>query len=248
MRSAWGTVLALGFFLVSGCNPASNPSASGQAETNNPSGGPASGQSLDPLTALGTGPIFPVDVGDQWTYNSYSSVGNGPSSLPTPVVLQVVSVNQTTAGTEAKLKLAEESIAKDLQTWIISSNQLIQLSEGVKGVRYAPKQVLAVLPLREGNRTNWIGTGQTPSGQIGFMKIVNTVGHVQLVDTGLGPMEAVPIVSSTAFYWNKHPSVAEATLFLKPGSGIVRYSIVIHYQGKEFHNLLELKNRTIKQS
>lgn len=162
--------------------------------------------------------LMPLDLGNQWSFTLTAETYQKEKLLGSAKVAVEYRVSTVRPDGSALLVLRQEGQTVDQQVWRSTADGLYQVASGLKSVPYVPQQPLALVPLAPGQKYQWQGSAPDPNGSVVQASMTSLVLAPQNVDTGLGPLSAVPIESVT-----KYPrSVARSTSWFRPGVGLVR--------------------------
>ena len=188
--------------------------------------------------------LMPLDLGNQWTYSLRAQSFQAEESLGE--VEQTVDYRVTRVAPDGATTLVLEQGGKPLdeQVWKSTGGGLYQLSSGTRGVPFEPAQPLALLPLTDGRKFTWEGRGQIGENLVGRSRMASEIFAPQNVDTAIGTLSAVPIVTRTD-YDGGH---IENTSWFRPGIGLIRLRQET-FGARERRDvlLLTLTNYAIKQ-
>lgn len=161
--------------------------------------------------------LMPLDVGNQWSYALHTEttrVGEPIEREDTTIDFRV----EKSTGTQALLVLENEGKVVERQDWTVDARGIYQGSAGVNRVPYSPPQPLALLPLDAGRTFEWKGRGMLGNGEVAEGRASCTVRAAETVDTGRGPMSAIPVSTRTTFAKGN----CDNTSWYRPGIGLVR--------------------------
>ena len=162
--------------------------------------------------------LMPLDLGNQWSYTLTVETYKKDKLLGSGDVSVDYRVSTVRPDGSALLILRQDGQSVDQQVWRSTSSGLYQVASGLKSVPYVPQQPLALVPLSPGQKFDWKGRAPEPDAGVGPATMTSVVLAPQNVDTGLGPLSAIPIESVT-----RYPrSVARSTSWFRPGVGLVR--------------------------
>lgn len=189
--------------------------------------------------------LMPLELGNQWSYTLAFESFEGSKPTGSSEVAVDYKVSTVRPDGSALLILQQDGKSVDQQVWRSTADGLYQVASGLKSSSYVPQQPLALLPLSPGQKFEWQGRGPDPSGEIGQAKMTSVVLPAQNVDTGLGPLSAVPIESVTKY---AH-TVTRSTSWFRPGVGLVRLrQETTKKNGRREVITLALDNYAIKRS
>ncbi len=162
--------------------------------------------------------LMPMRLGSRWTYEmrtEFFQNGRAAGSKTAVAVNRVVEAN----GNDYTLFLESDGKKLDATDWRVTPEGLYQLTTGTTRVPTVPPQPLALLPMKEGHRFSWAGKAAMPDGSVSKGTAQSEVLAEQTVDTGMGPMSAIPVTTLIRFANGR----SESTTWFRPDVGIVRY-------------------------
>lgn len=190
--------------------------------------------------------IFPMVVGDTWNYEFTTEVDGNPQGSPIECQVVVKKSEQTANGELATLDVSYDGQPGDRQVWLNAPDGLYEISSTLKDVPFSPRQTVLEVPYKPGDAFDWSGSGITPDGTPGTLKVRSFVRNTERVDTGVEKMNALPVESHIEFESKKGTGRAVSTIYLFPGVGMVRFSQTIN-QGKSIIiQTLRLKSHSLK--
>jgi hypothetical protein len=171
--------------------------------------------------------LFPLQVGNQWTYSvTINRIQGGQQLDPVQdeMTWKVTKVTPIEGGTKATIELTTGGKTSETQTWVVNKKGIYQVTAGINQKPFSTPQPVALFPATEGTNFDWAGTGTVPISKDGG-KITSSSKTLapQEVDTGVGSISAIPIETSSKFQAGKITAESASTLWLAPGTGIVRY-------------------------
>lgn len=190
--------------------------------------------------------IFPMEVGNEWVYDYQTFAGTSAAAAPATLTVDVVSVKETPDGTIGELKFTLNNVVTDVQRWLVNSKGLFELSSGEKSTPFNPIQPVVMFPIVPTSVYNWTGTGQTPAGGEGNMRVKNYVAEPVMADTSMGSLPTIPIDSTTQFVLKGKPAQAKASSYFQRGVGLVRYKLTMLVEGDYYTILIKLRSHTLK--
>ena len=161
---------------------------------------------------------MPLDVGNRWIYTLRMETVEGRKALGAGEDTVVYRVESIAPNGDAIMVLEQGGRVLDRQGWRSDESGLYQTTSGVGQLPYTPAQPIALLPLRTGKKFAWSGKGVMSDGSVGFGRSESEVLPPQSVDTRLGALSAIPVLSHTYFKNGRNQS----TSWFKPGVGLVR--------------------------
>lgn len=171
--------------------------------------------------------LFPLNVGNYWTYtvNGIRSDGIQSGNVPASETKATVTAAEPVAdGVQATVVNTTNDKVTDQQIWLVNSKGIYQVGYGTKGAKFSPPQPVVLFPVKPHTTFTWTGTHPGLNGvQVGA-KVTNTVLDFQDVDTDNGKYSALPVESvSTETVPGSPPVESRSTIYFSPGVGIVRY-------------------------
>lgn len=227
---------ALLFLFAAGCRPATHA----YVPTPPPKVEPA------PTEVAGGAAVMPLAVGNRWTYSLRTEAydGSKPLGRNEETVIYRVKARYGKNDQDAYLTLEASGRTIDLQDWRTTDAGVYQLSSGAKRTAYSPPQPLILVPMTPGRRFEWKGRGAMPDSSIGQGSAKNEILPSQTVDTGMGPMSAIPVVSRMSFAGGQ----SENTSWFRPGVGLVRFRQETVGKGRRVVLLLTLTSYALQKS
>ena len=187
---------------------------------------------------------MPLDVGNQWVYTLRMQTVQGSKSLGAGEDTVVYRVESLAPNGDAVMVLEQGDHILDRQGWRSDASGLYQTSSGVNQFPYEPVQPIALLPLTTGKKFGWTGKGIMSDGTVGFGASTSEVLPPQNVDTKMGALSAIPVLSLSSFRTGKTMS----TSWFKPGVGLVRLrQETVGPKGRRDVMLLTLTNYALKK-
>jgi len=149
---------------------------------------------VTPITAGQEATLFPISVGNQWTYSSVSEsvVENRPRRVELTITMEVKSVTPDGNGQKVALEVREGDVVKSTQTWRVDDTGVYQLglSAGSTSASFTPPQLLLKFPVKEDETWEYSGTGPTALGVATTIKAKSINKGPQLTDTYAGQVSA----------------------------------------------------------
>lgn len=179
------------------------------------------------MTASAGEDLLPLKVGNQWTYTvtmNRLQAGRQLEPVQEEMTWKVTKVTPVEGGTKATIELSTGGNTSETQTWLVNAKGIYQVTAGVKEKAFSTPQPVALFPATEGTNFNWSGTGTVPiSRDAGKITSTSKTLAPQEVDTGVGSISAIPIETTSKFEAGEISADSASTLWLAPGTGIVRY-------------------------
>ena len=162
--------------------------------------------------------LMPMRVGSRWTYEMRTERLQGGVSAGSQTAVAVYRV-VAAKGNDYTLFLEADGNKLDATDWRVTPEGLYQITSGSERIPTAPPQPLALLPMKVGNKFTWEGKAAMPDGKVSRGTAEGEVLAEQTVDTGMGPMSAIPVKIRMSFPSGK----SESTSWYRPDVGMVRY-------------------------
>lgn len=204
-------LLVSAILLVVGCRPVTRT----YVPTPPPKVAPVSTEVTDART------LMPLDVGNQWTYDMQTEVyqANKLVGRGEETVTYTVKGRYGLDKRDAYVVLESKGKPVDVQDWRATPEGLYQLTAGLKRTPYSVPQPLILLPIRKGSRFEWRGKGVMSNGVLAPGDLQGEILEPQVVDTGMGPLSAIPVLTRLRFTGG----TSENTSWFRPNVGLVRY-------------------------
>jgi hypothetical protein len=204
----------------------------------------------EPTSNITPEQLYPLKVGNQWTYAleiSRELEGKPAETGSVEIGYEVKSVsNPSTGVTRGVITMTEGGKPKDEQVWEIDSAGVHQISVGKTPVTFSPKQTIVSFPFKFDEIRSYKGTGITPLGENGSMDYKFSTHESQPVDTDSGRMNGLFIESSGTFKSSTGEGVVGNNSWFVPGVGLARFKQVVQVKGGRSSLTLRLKSYTIK--
>lgn len=162
--------------------------------------------------------LMPLAVGNQWIYTLRMETVEGRRRLGAGEDTVVYRVESVAPNGDAVMVLEQNGTVLDRQGWRSNESGLYQTTSGANQFPYTPAQPIALLPLTTGKRFSWKGKGVMSDGTVGYGTSESEVLPPQNVDTTMGTLSAIPVLSRSSFRSGRNVS----TSWFKPGVGLVR--------------------------
>lgn len=169
--------------------------------------------------------LFPLDKGNQWTYAvSITRMVKGQQQAPLrrDWTCKVTSSEKTADGTRAVMDILQDDKLQDRQHWLVTSKGIYQTASGNPSIDYKPMMPVVVFPVKDGATFSWSGSGPSGLGVNGPHTSSSKIHGSEEVDTEMGTVSAIPIESDTRVKVGKDDGQSVSTVWLAPGTGIVR--------------------------
>src|SRR5688500_17196800 len=194
--------------------------------------------------------LFPLKVGNQWTYSveSITRIGNQSGTGRTEMVFKVLEVTPSANGSVAKIevKTTTPDAKPDIQMWEVNKNGIYQRSVGTPPIPFTPMQPVVTFPVETGRQFSWKGTGLTAGGKLGTSTVDSKVLHQQEVDGDGGRYTAIGVESRGTFSVGEAKGQMASLAFWSPGNGLVRYRHEVAYGNRVEVLTLKLKAKTVR--
>lgn len=196
--------------------------------------------------------LFPLKVGNQWTYSvTMNRIQGGRQLDPIQdeMTWKVTKVTPVEGGTKATIELSTGGETSETQSWLINEKGIYQITAGVDEKAFSTPQPVAIFPATEGTTFDWSGTGTVPiSRDAGKITSSSKTLAPQEIDTGVGAMSAIPIETNSKFVAGNISADSASTLWLAPGTGIVRYrqETVSRESKSGIVTLMRLKTKSLR--
>lgn len=188
--------------------------------------------------------LMPLDEGNRWIYTLRMESVEGRKPLGAGEDTVVYRVESIEPNGDAVMVLEQGGRVLDRQGWRSNENGLYQTTSGANQFPYSPAQPIALLPLTTGKKFGWKGKGVMSDGTVGFGTSESEVLPPQNVDTKMGSLSAIPVLSHTTFKTGRNAS----TSWFKPGVGLVRLrQETASPNGRRDVMLLTLTNYALKK-
>lgn len=191
--------------------------------------------------------LFPLVVGNQWTFEvegTSMSTNGGQTPLSGEITLKLTKVDDIPGGKQGTMEVYRNGQLNNRQVWSVTKDGVFQISSTLKLVPSTPPQPIAHFPLKEGEAIKWKGTGPFGGDPAVPMESTLTNKGPRTVDTGMGQMSAIMFESLTTIKTAKINAETQNTVWLKPGTGIVRLLQVEKAAGGQGAATLRLKSFT----
>jgi hypothetical protein len=193
--------------------------------------------------------LFPLAVGNYWVY-SLSDVqqkGQQRGSREFELTFKVTSVSDAPDGKKATIDiLQKDRTVAETQTWVVNSKGVYQSTSGAKKVPYIPMQPAIFFPVEAGTTTKWSGTGITPMGKPGPMKLSLKNLGPQEVDIEEGRVSAFATTAEGTFTDSGKPGRVVSDGWFAPNIGMVRTRIEAICGDRQVIQLFKLKKYEVK--
>lgn len=181
--------------------------------------------------------LFPLSVGNQWTYALTQSQAGG-RTITKEVVFKVTAAKPAGDGIEANIEVSMDGTVTEKQVWQVGSKGIYQVVGGSPATPFTPGQPQILFPPETGRKFTWKGTGFMPTGKPGPMSASYEILGPQTVDTDMGPLSAIAVQSVATMTVNGKQGSQTSMTWWAPKVGLVRYV--------NANSILKLKTYTAK--
>lgn len=188
--------------------------------------------------------LFPVAVGNQWTYEVNTVVRNAKQQQTSngEITFKVVNVEETADGKKAQMEIWAKGKLTDRQVWTIGPKGIFKVSAGLKTVTtFSPPAPIVLFPLDKYKTFTWEGLG----GKV-KRKASSRVLPVQEIDTDEKRFSAYPIETKGQNSDGKLVQTTLETNWLVPGVGLVRNHLIAVSPSVASEMRINLKSHTLK--
>lgn len=198
--------------------------------------------------------LFPLVVGNQWVYESSTTIQSqaGSQTEENELTFVVRTVNQQGDATRAVIDIKAGEELRDSTGWVVNQRGIHQSSARNLEAAFNPPQLLLPFPYEQGRTFEFSGTGPFPFEGSGQFRSSGTVVGPQEVDTGMGPKSAIAVDGRTS--WRGRDAAggttdqtATSTTWWAPGIGLVRFVQDITGPGYRIRQVLRLKSHSLKE-
>lgn len=145
--------------------------------------------------------LFPVAVGNQWTYKSQStatSAATGNTALTQTITLEMKKVDETPQGKMIEIEVREEDVVKSTQIWKIDDTGVYQVSVLVNGktTTFTPPQPVLIFPIVEKQEREFTGVGPSALGAQTNFKGKVMIDGPQITQTVTDEVSAYRVVAN----------------------------------------------------
>ena len=168
--------------------------------------------------------LMPIKVGNRWDYEveSFSNIGGRIVKDNEDVSFIIRAVETSNGDTRAKVDIVKNGRTVDRQVWSANRKGFSYAALGMNGAKFSSPQLVAPLPMKEGETFKWSGTGPCPDGELGKIDLTGTVVGVQFAGTSQGEISAISVEHKLDFQSAKIKGQTGVTTWYKPDTGIVR--------------------------
>lgn len=194
--------------------------------------------------------LFPIAVGNQWTYAAQAEQRSGGrgGSARFDLTFKIVKVTPTADGEIADVEITSDQPGskKDFQRWQRNSKGIFQLAVGNPLIPFDPPMPVILFPAETGRKFTWKGTGMTSASRSGTSSMTMEVLPVQEVFTESERFSAIGVLSNGTFSTGQANGVMASTVYLVPKVGLVRYRQEIASGQTQAIQTLSLKAKTVR--
>lgn len=194
--------------------------------------------------------LFPIKVGNKWTYAYQARNVTGGKDQTTPqneVTFTIVRTEDVPEGKKVFWEVTSGGRLNDKQIWLVCDKGYFQLGVGFPNFRYfSTPQPIIVFPIKEDSSFRWEGSGILSNGQVGKMEIVSKILSNQEVDTDMGRMSAIPVESTQTFTSVARSGTGVSTVYIAPKIGIIRFKQQEVTASNAAVQVLKLKSTNVK--
>lgn len=157
-----------------------------------------------PLTTINPGEeksLFPVAVGNMWTYEAQASavVDNKPSQKKRQLTIEIKAVTPQGTGQLVTMELREDDVVFSNQNWLVDDTGVYQVDVSAQGVvsKFTPPQCILKFPVNKDDE--WTYTGLAPTSLGANTKVTAKSKNMgpQLVDTFAGQVSAYSVETTS---------------------------------------------------
>lgn len=145
--------------------------------------------------------LFPISVGNQWTYNSVSeSVVDGkPRRVEMNITMEIKKVEPEGTGQKVTVEMREEDVVKSTQIWKVDDTGVYQVSVATEttSASFNPPQLLLKFPVKVDEEWTYNGSGPTALGLKSSIKAKSKNKGPQITDTYAGEVSAYSIETTS---------------------------------------------------
>lgn len=188
--------------------------------------------------------LFPITVGNAWTYSATTSVRTkqGSRQGTKDATFKVTKVEDVAGGKRATLELLMDGKAVDKQVWLVNAKGVYQVSVGIAKPRLFSTPIPAItFPIETGSKFSWQGGDGKAK-----MAYNNEVTGAEEVDTEMKRMSAIAVDSKGTSVTGVTTEKTDRTIWFAPGIGIVRIRESTSSPVGASELLLSLKSTTVK--
>lgn len=145
--------------------------------------------------------LFPVAVGNQWTYKSQSTAANanaGSTNLTQMITLEMKKVDETPQGKMIEIEVREDDVVKSTQTWKVDDTGVYQVSVAAndKSTTFNPPQPILIFPIVEKQEREFTGVGPSALGPQTNFKGKVMIDGPQITQTVTDDISAYRVVAT----------------------------------------------------
>ena len=189
--------------------------------------------------------LLPLDEGNQWTYTvSVTAIAGGRRlGGEKEQTFKVAKVEPQGDGKKATFELWLDGKLSDRQVWLVNSKGIFQVATGLDLKPFTSPQPVIFFPVTPGATFDW--NGNTPQGA---SVVKSKVLGPQEVDTDSGRVSAIAVSSNSQITTSKGKGSSSSTIWLCPGTGIVRFVQQETSGSRVGQIVMRLKSHSLKKS
>lgn len=194
--------------------------------------------------------LFPLTVGNRWSYDAMSIVQTQAGVIRTPatLVLEVKEVKTEGEVTKATVEVFKGEVLQDRQFWVINNSGMYQEQTGLdKPLRPDPMQLALPFPVEVGKVVTWDGKAPGPDNKVVDVKQEVVNKGIEDVDTIVGMMKAYRVETTQRLKVGKEDVTVLNVSWWAPKIGLVRYQQEAKAVGRVLQSqTLKLQQHTVK--
>lgn len=194
--------------------------------------------------------LFPLTVGNRWSYDAVSIVQTQAGTIRTPATLVLEVKEVTTEGdvTKATVDVFKGEVLQDRQLWVINNSGMYQEQTGLdKPLRPDPMQLALPFPIEVDKVVSWAGKAPGPDNKVVDVnqEVVNK--GIEDVDTIVGMMKAYRVETTQRLKVGNEDVTVINVSWWAPKIGLVRYQQEAKAVGRVLQSqTLKLQQHTVK--
>lgn len=149
---------------------------------------------VTPVAAGEDKTLFPIAVGNQWTYESASQavVEGKPRSVTQSITMEIKSIEPDGNGQKVSFELREEDVVKSTQIWKVDDTGVYQVSVKTETAeaKFNPPQCVLKFPVKVEEEWTYNGTAPSAVGAASKVSGKSINKGPQLVDSYAGQVSA----------------------------------------------------------
>lgn len=194
--------------------------------------------------------LFPLTVGNRWSYDAVSIVLTQAGTVRTPATLILEVTNVTTEGdvTKATVDVFKGEVLQDRQLWVINNSGMYQEQTGLeKPLRPDPMQLALPFPIEVDKVVTWTGKAPGPENKVVDVQQEVVNKGVEDVDTIVGMMSAYRVETTQRLKVRNEDVTVTNVSWWAPKIGLVRYKQEAKAAGRMLQSqTLVLQQHTVK--